>query len=430
MVSKNKSHISFVASGGGTKAWFFHAGVAMALEEKGVVFRSGLKTDPFKSDSPYICDRYVGSSGGALFCTLLASGFSPAQQVDVFGKNGLTVNPRRLLERRRSNGGYSQDLYKFSLRKGLAVNRRLISDYLTALKHTDRLQDGRLEALAYWLASFSSPLSSRKIANYLKEVLPSDDFRELAVDLNVVTTINDPSQKIYRMIFSPDEYVDPRAYCAYKNSVPISQAVAASCALPGFFTPYTLRVDGVNVDLVDGEIRKTLSTHVAKDKIVRDKKASGSTEDRGLIIGSFTHMPYHYNARYGRLRKFGLPLNLQQAIYILVSSKIDLFRRYNDVKVVVNDEVVRFFREKGYPEKDLENFLEALNEKIEHDPKINYLYVMPDPKDAGFFMGGNHFDFTTKGVMNAVEKGYESANRMTSRYSLESLITKGQDSAD
>ena len=173
---------------------------------------------------------------------------------------------------------------------------------------------------------------------------------------------------------------------------------------------------------MDGEIRKTLSTHVAKDKMIRDKKTAGNSDLRGLIIASFTHVPYQYNAQYGRLRKYGLPLNLQQAIYIGIASKIDLFRKYDYVKHLVNDEAARFFREKGYPEKDLDEFLASLNEKIEHDPKFNYLYISPDPKDAGFFIGGNHFDFTNKGVREAIDKGYECGTRMLSRYSLASLM--------
>ena len=73
-----KNHPSLVLSGGGVKAAAFHAGVCLGLNEKGFKFAGGDKkavTDHFP-DSSLTFKSYVGSSAGAIVCSLLASGYS------------------------------------------------------------------------------------------------------------------------------------------------------------------------------------------------------------------------------------------------------------------------------------------------------------------------------------------------------------------
>ena len=64
--------------------------------------------------------------------------------------------------------------------------------------------------------------------------------------------------------------------------------------------------------LFDGEIRDTLSTHVASDN------------GADLVWqASYSIQPYHYNKDIGSLHEFGLAAIANQALYQVVQQKID-----------------------------------------------------------------------------------------------------------
>ena len=67
---------------------------------------------------------------------------------------------------------------------------------------------------------------------------------------------------------------------------------------------------------IDGEIRDTLSTHVASDHGCE------------TIISSWTHTPYHWHDEVGSLIHYGLPAICTQAIYLLIQQKIGIFIRH------------------------------------------------------------------------------------------------------
>ena len=72
--------------------------------------------------------------------------------------------------------------------------------------------------------------------------------------------------------------------------------------------PITKRY-GMNI-YIDGEIRETLSTHVAEDN------------DCDIIISSWTHTPYHYHDEVGSLINYGLTSIMIQSIYLIIQKKI------------------------------------------------------------------------------------------------------------
>ena len=399
-----KEYIAFVASGGGAKAWFFHVGACLAFEERGLIFDGGLIGEPPVRKGKFLCDRYVGSSGGAIFAALTASGFSPQQQADTYTQRWFIHLLRRLANKMAA---YPRPLRKLSYWDGVSLNRRFFSDFLRGWRHIDRLKYGGVDSLLYYLLSFGSPLSSQGIARFMRKELPADDFSALRVDCNIVATLNDFQEDLHRMIFCKDRRDDPRMKVAYHNSVPISTAVSASCALTGLFAPVTVEVEGQSYDLIDGEIHKTLSTHVARDKIILDKERTGNQDAGGLILASYTHQPYPRNDRYGPLRKFGILLNIQQAIYIAVVSRIDRARELHDIKRIVDEEIVNFCKEQEIPEEAWQKMRRRLHRRIGYDPRIDYLFIHPRPEDAEFFLAGNHFDLTT-GLRRVVEKGYEA----------------------
>jgi NTE family protein len=81
---------------------------------------------------------------------------------------------------------------------------------------------------------------------YLSKVLPRNDFRELPRPV-FITAVDIDGAK--RTVFGP----------GYEDKIPLSQAVAASCCVPGLFRPY--KID--DRYFIDGEVARTLSADLA-----------------------------------------------------------------------------------------------------------------------------------------------------------------------
>ena len=92
----------------------------------------------------------------------------------------------------------------------------------------------------------SGLLSIRRCERYLRKHLPINSFRRLAKPVFVTAVDIDTSE---RVVFGR----------GYDDDVPISEAVAASCCVPGLFRPF--RIGGRY--FVDGEVARTLSADVA-----------------------------------------------------------------------------------------------------------------------------------------------------------------------
>lgn len=75
-------------------------------------------------------------------------------------------------------------------------------------------------------------------------------------------------------------------------------------SLPPIFAPYPIRhTGGKQRYYIDGEIRETLSTHVAKDN------------GCDLLICSYTHQPYHFKEDIGSLFNYGIAAVVIQTVY-------------------------------------------------------------------------------------------------------------------
>ncbi|MBK9372270.1 MAG: patatin-like phospholipase family protein [Holophagales bacterium] len=217
-----------VCAGGGVTGAIYEIGVLAALEER---------LDGFSLTE---CDVFVGVSAGAYVGTLVASGVSPS----VLFQNA--THPR------------SSDLDQLSLfRPNLGeIASRLVSAPVTLARSLRDFYRNRQDATVTDLvASFAGLLPSgfflldgleAWLAAWLSEEGRSNDFRALEGKLRVVTVALDSGET--RVFGEPGN-----------DTVPISRAVAASCALPGFFRP--VRIDGV--DYIDGGVRKTAHISLA-----------------------------------------------------------------------------------------------------------------------------------------------------------------------
>ena len=92
----------------------------------------------------------------------------------------------------------------------------------------------------------SGAFSMDRLERYLAATLPINDFRELPHPVFVTAVDVDRAQ---RAVFGP----------GYDDRVPISQAVAASCCVPGLFRPYKIG----DAYYLDGEVARTLSADLA-----------------------------------------------------------------------------------------------------------------------------------------------------------------------
>jgi NTE family protein len=92
----------------------------------------------------------------------------------------------------------------------------------------------------------SGALSIDRFERYLARNLPVNDFEKVGAHLLVTAVDIDRAE---RVVFGK----------GYDSHTPISQAVAASCCVPGMFRPY--RINGRYH--VDGEIARTLSADIA-----------------------------------------------------------------------------------------------------------------------------------------------------------------------
>lgn len=280
-----------VCAGGGVTGAIYEIGVLAALEER---------LDGFSLTQ---CDVFVGISAGSYVGTLVASGVSPS----VLFRNA--THPR------------TSDLDQLSLFRPNVreIASRLISAPVTVARSLRDFYENRRDATVTDLvASFAGLLPSgfflldgleSWLAGWLSEEGRTNDFRDLARKLRVVAVALDTGET--RVFGEPGN-----------DAVPISKAVAASCALPGFFRP--VRIDGV--DYIDGGVRKTANISLALEErcglvlcvnpivparfdlskgLLPDGRDQGALASRGLlsILDQVFRLTLHSRLQYG-LRRY------------------------------------------------------------------------------------------------------------------------------
>ncbi len=416
-----KSKIAFVCSGGAAKAGAFHLGVALALQEKGFKFIGGLKREqstPGKgaTDGPNasltLADNagreirvYVGSSAGSIICSYLASGYSLDQIFDSFlGKKKTGIDSRPL---KRLN--YTT---MFSLRKevGLLSTLGILTDGASRIpalgKFVHHLAKDSYDNIFKWKwLKLPGIFSTSGIERYLREdVLPSNDFQSYEADLFMVATQLNHSKKV---VFGKYKYTPDDKTVLYMNDTNVSDAAAASTALPPIFAPYPIKNEkGHAVYYFDGEIRDTLSTHVGFD--------AGAD----LIIASYTHQPYHFSREIGSLHQFGIPAILIQALYLMIERKIQHSAESHVRNAVALDATSRFFKEHNLPDNLRVQCLDMLERKLGHKRGVDYIYIHPKPTDHPMFFG-DHFNLSGRRMSEIVRLGFRCAIDSLRRYEFE-----------
>ncbi len=283
-VDRKDDRVALVLAGGGITGAVYEIGALRALND--------LLVDRSVNDF----DIYVGTSAGALVGALLANGLTPEEMV--LSLEGEHPEIRSIAPRDTLSFNYGS-LLQWSTRR---LPRTLVAAWSHYLRHVGDM------TFFDMLWSFSEALpsglyDSLALERYVRYVIErggqANQFDALAHDLYVVATNLDTGE---REVFGPGR----------RGQVPVSQAVAASAAIPLLYTP--VRIE--NEDYVDGSLRGTASLDLAVEhgaKLVicinplvaydNRRRPGGHLSDRGMqVIASqvsrvSAHAGLHYQIK-------------------------------------------------------------------------------------------------------------------------------------
>ena len=233
-----------------------------------------------------------------------------------------------------------------------------------------------------------------RLKEYIQANLPiSDNFLDYSADLFVVATQLDHSRKV---IFSKYNYpnVHRDSTTVYNTEVGISDAIAASMSVPPFYSPYPIKHNDTTRYYIDGEIRETLSSHVATDNKC------------DFIISSWTHSPYHYNREIGSLVHYGLPAICIQTIYLVIQKKIVSSRaRRNTAKDIISI-INNYLKEEKFSNKNRLKIINVLEQKLDFNPNTNFIDIYPKHQDYKIFFH-NSFSLNVGKNLELISLAYQ-----------------------
>lgn len=311
---KSSPKIGLALAGGGPEGAIYEIGALRALDEA---------VDGLDLNNLFV---YVGVSAGAFICANLANNLTTAQMCGAIvstepgehpfvPETFLTPSFREMLR----SGQTAPRLFVESI-WGWLTNRR----DLTLVESLTRLS----QALPVGV------FANQPIREYLEKIYRikgrTDDFRQLGKRLVVVAADLDSGHAV--------RFGEPGL-----DHIPISQAVAASSALPGLYPP--VEIDGRHY--VDGVLLKTLHASVALEK----------GTDLLLCINPIVPVDTIRTVetgfmRRGQLLDHGLPSVLSQTFRTLIHSRLEAGMaayqtRFKDADVVLfepsSDDYLMFF---------------------------------------------------------------------------------------
>jgi hypothetical protein len=252
-----------------------------------------------------------------------------------------------------------------------------------------------IKQVAKPLLSISGLFSTEGLNQYMqKHVILSQQFEDYAADMFVVATQLDHSRKV---IFSKYNYPSPihDTTAEYFTDVMITESVAASMSVPPFYAPFPVKNPRTNQTdyYIDGEIRETLSNHVAVDNKC------------DFVISSWTHTPYHYHDEVGSLINYGLPAICMQAIYLMIQRKIVASRGQKILAKDIIDTVSDYMNGNNFSKKDKDKLINILERKLNYNPNIKFIDIYPDHSNYKLFFT-NSFSLDPQKAKYIMTSGY------------------------
>lgn len=387
---KKKKKIALVLSGGGIKAAAFHIGVCLALKEKGFRFAGGSKDQVrrnFPDDDPMTIRLYVGSSAGAFVSAILSAGYTLEALINAFDV-GSGLSPRF------SDEDSLQSLRPIRYRDIFSLNGKNLVRSLPRALLNKSIISGGLEAILKDKFKMNGLFTTQALEKYLRNyALSHNEFSQLGVDLFIIGTQLNHSRKA---IFG--QFPESRKTSSLKfiNYASISQAVAASTSLPPVFSPYAIQSPaGKDLFFFDGEIRDTLSTHVAAD------------HGADLVISSYSVQPYHYTPEIGSLDQFGVPVILNQALYQVIEQKINRHIQYQKDIRSIYTQIDSYSKAAKITEEQRASLLKIIRDQVGFKPHVDYLYIHPRPQNHEMFFA-DHFNLNSQVLETIVRIGFKS----------------------
>lgn len=396
---QDKKKIALVLSGGGIKAAAFHIGVCMALKEKGFNFIGGtpeyIKKN-YKDTDTKTVKLYVGSSAGSFISSILASGYSVESIVNAF-EVGLGY------KKTFANFGLSE-MKPLSYRHLFSVNGTgIIKSIPNFFKHRSLMTGGGWESIIKNSLSINGFFTTKGIEGYLrKHVLPVNDFSQLGVELFIIGTQLNHSRKV---IFGNFPSTTKDKNTMYANFAKISEAVAASGSLPPVYAPYGIKDGEKELFFFDGEIRDTLSTHVAADY------------GADLVISSYSVQPYHYTPELGSLHQYGLPVILNQALYQVIQQKIEKHIEHQQEIRTIYNAVEGYLRQANIDVEHRRKVLEIIERRVGFKPEVDYIYIHPKAYNHEMFFV-DHFSLNPKVMDKIVRIGFKAGISTLRQYGI------------
>ncbi|HEY3349724.1 MAG TPA: patatin-like phospholipase family protein [Thermoanaerobaculia bacterium] len=275
--------LGLVCAGGGVTGAIYEIGALAALEDR------------LENVSITDFDVFVGISAGAYISALLANG----------------VTPSLLFRNATRSAGSRTDVDDLSLfRLNLAeIGSRLAKAPFTILDSAWDFYKNRHETtLTDLVVSLGQLLPSGLFQNegleawmleWLTKEGRTNDFRKLKRALRIVAVDLDSGETT---AFG----------CPSHDDVPISTAVAASCAIPGLYRPVKIK----GVDYIDGGVRKTAHISLAL------RERCGLTICVNPLVPVRFHPADTNGHGAGSLRRRGLPTILDQVFRVTLHSRL------------------------------------------------------------------------------------------------------------
>lgn len=321
-----RSKVALVLAGGAISGGAFKVGGLRALDEMFAHRRSpGGTATPFALTD---ADIFVGLSAGSVLASVLAAGISPDEILRI------VMGTSKIYEQFRAYDFAALNVASLlgRIRSMLHTEESLFTNWLSGATDPDSAAPfGARKTLIKMIAALprAAPtglFTTDRLGDYLRRngtrAGIGDDFageyartgKELmlsAVDLNRGELV----------VFGHDEPY---------GRVPISDAVRASCALPGWFAPVRVpnpRVDEPHeppfLDLVDGGLMRTANVRVAVEK----------GADLVICYNPFTRIRYEREGR--SLADHGPYALASQLFRILLGARLDLAK-----ELIYRDETI------------------------------------------------------------------------------------------
>jgi predicted acylesterase/phospholipase RssA len=291
--------IALALAGGGPLGAVYEVGVLAALHE-------ALPTLDFTR-----LHSYVGVSAGAFVTAGLANGITPREMVQLFieneGEDGDALAPGVFMR---------PALREYASRLATLPTAVLATLWASArsLKPSRALSELQRLSAVIPTGLFDNRAIERAMRKLLSKPGRSNDFRELSSKLFLIATDLDSGETV-------------EFGAAAMNHVPISQAVQASSALPGMYTPVKIGAR----HYVDGALNKTMHA------------SSALNAGAKLVICVNPLVPFNSTVAaraQSHLVERGLPTVLSQTFRALIHSRLEksiasYATTYPDAKLIV-----------------------------------------------------------------------------------------------